>query len=123
VSTRDVFGLGDRAVARTGDPETSHEAADSVPRERIRLTQERVLALLDDLGDQTDEDLAANWRWDLVSPSGLRTRRAEVTARGLVTWSGGKVRMRTGRMARVWTITAAGREARADLRRGRTGGR
>lgn len=117
-ATMDLFGLGDRAVARRTDPDTSHDAADSVSRQDILLTQRRILQLLAEYGTSTDEDIAQTWRWGLVSPSGLRTRRSELVARGLVFWTGEKDKMRTGRMARVWGITSAGRHALVGAHRG-----
>lgn len=102
MSARDVFGLGDRAVARREDPETSHEAADSVDRERIGAVQRAVLRVLRD-GPRCDESIAQLCRL-AVSPSGLRSRRAELVARGLVEWAGTYSLTSSGRRTRVWRL-------------------
>lgn len=97
-----------RPTARRSDPDTSHAAADSVTR--VRATQVEILRMLNAGGPATDEHLARQWACGPVSPSGLRTRRAELVALGLAMWNGDKERMATGRMARVWEITCAGRD-------------
>lgn len=69
----------DRAVARRTDPETSHVAAHNV--RGIRASHRRVIQLFRRFGPMTDQEalgaaISDGWR---VSPSGLRSRRAEVT--------------------------------------------
>lgn len=88
------------AHARRTDPSTSRLAAGSV---RVRESQRAVLALFVS-GPATDEQL-----WDRtfsrsvrISPSGLRTRRSELVAVGLVRDTGRKERLSSGRMAIVW---------------------
>lgn len=103
----DLFGLGDRPVARKADPETSHAAADSVTREYVCETQQRILAALRLSGPQTDEEILRSLGLDSrgpVSPSGARSRRAELVARGLVEWTGLTRPLKTGRQARVWRL-------------------
>lgn len=103
MTVQDVFGLGDRAVARREDPDTSHEAADSV--ERIGEVQRAVLRVLRD-GPRCDESIAQLCPV-AVSPSGLRSRRAELVARGLVEWAGTYSLTSSGRRTRVWRLAAA----------------
>lgn len=102
--------LFDRAHARRTDPETSHQAADSV----LHLTDRRkaVLECLRLCGAMTDEQIEWNYRfrqityaWPQQSVSGLRTRRSELVRMGLVEDSGKRVRLSTGRMAIVWRAT------------------
>lgn len=96
--------LFDEARARHSDPDTSHEAAASV--RNIRESQQHILELLRRYGPLTDERLGFRHRAVFVgkfmSPSGIRTRRAELVAKGLVEWTGRKIKMSTGRMAREW---------------------
>lgn len=96
-----IFG---RPTARRTDPDTSHEAADSLSHEHIRATQQRILGLLQNFGPMTDHEIEAQWPWPPVSPSGLRTRRAELVDQGRVTHNGQYRTLASGRRARVWKI-------------------
>jgi len=94
------------AVARTTDPETSHEAAASV--RNLTTRQFLILDIFRFSGPQTDEELIE--RYDLVafdtpqSPSGIRTRRAELVAAGKVRFSGAYRYTAANRRTRVWEI-------------------
>ncbi len=91
------------AHTRHGDPETSHEAASTVGDPRF--SQQAVLSILKQVGPCTDEQLVAAYmlsRQRRQSPSGIRTRRAELVTQGLVEWTGTSSIMRTGRRGRVW---------------------
>lgn len=95
---------GEKARARTTDPETSHEAAESVA---VRENQVRVYQVLSQLGPSTDEWLVycyPQYMSHPQSPSGIRTRRKELRDKGLVRWTGRKVRGQTNRMMRVWEV-------------------
>lgn len=98
--------MPDLARARRTDPETSHAAAESV--HDLGRRQAAVREALTILGPCTDEELAAEYAALFPhvpqSPSGLRTRRAELVAAGLVEWTGRKVRMTTGRLGRTWQV-------------------
>lgn len=97
-----------RPVARSTDPDTSHAAADSVSDETIRTSYMRILGVLNN-EDRTDEEIAQILQgWPTLS--GLRTRRCEMVRLGLVTWSGEKRTLKSGRKARVWAITDLGRQ-------------
>lgn len=102
------------AHARHTDPETSHEAAASIESESIQLTQLRVLHCLDTIGPQDDIGIAQWFRYQdhrwKASPSGLRTRRSELVARGLVRFSGHYGKSASNRRTRIWEITEAGRK-------------
>lgn len=95
--------------ARIGDPRTSHNAAATV--DGVTDAQARVVVLLARYGPGTDEDLADRYQrmirllgWPLISPSGLRTRRAELVDRGDVVDSKLEGRTASGRSATVWTL-------------------
>lgn len=94
----------ERARARTTDPETSHEAADSV--KNLRAQQFKVLLLFGAFpeGKATDTDLLyrAKEVGLQISDSGLRTRRSELVRRGLVVDTGEKDFTPSGRRTRVW---------------------
>jgi predicted HTH transcriptional regulator len=92
---------GQKAVTRRSDPETSREAAASISSERLRESQQHVLAILKTLGPLTDEWLC-NYLATSMSPSGARTRRAELVARGLVYDTGKRETLASGRKAVVW---------------------
>lgn len=78
-----------KATARATDPQTSHEAAASVTP-NLRESQAAVLDLLRRYGPMTDVELIAAARRDDVrlSDSGIRTRRHELEAMGLVKRAG-----------------------------------
>jgi len=93
--------MTEHAVARRGDPSTSWEAARSLDPATLRKSQRVVLACLQDLGPMTDDDLVVALV-GIVSPSGARTRRSELVAKGLVFDTGGRVVLASGRHAIVW---------------------
>jgi hypothetical protein len=104
----DLFGPP--PSARNTDPDTSHRAAESVDRARLRETQRIILNLLVEHGPATDEDIA-DWlfaRGHRVSPSGARTRRAELVAKGLVYDTGRRLRTRSNRPTIVWAAAPLG---------------
>jgi len=90
--------------ARTTDPETSHEAARSV--KNLTQTQENILRIFNKYRRLTDEMLLryyrGQYRKPAVSDSGLRSRRAELVARGLLEDSGLRSKMNSGRNAIMW---------------------
>lgn len=95
------------ARARRSDPITSHEAAASV--RKITETHTRLLDLLERRGAMTDEEISAAWTGSGLppaSPSGLRSRRAELVDRGLIADSGMTRLTASGRRTIVW-ISAA----------------
>lgn len=97
------------ATARLTDPETSHKAARSLTTEAMTKTQTAILELLARY-ELTDEGIKELYNksvelgyWKPVSESGLRSRRAELVERGLVTRAGiGKTRF--GRECIIWKL-------------------
>lgn len=84
------------AHARSTDPITSHEAATSV-ESKIRWSQRAVRECFGKKGEMTDRVLCAvypryhstgSYDWPQQSPSGLRTRRHELTEQGVIVDSG-----------------------------------
>lgn len=109
------FGQGDLfadppddvARARRSDPETSHAAARSITSDAIRTSQMAVYALLRRLGPMNDQELVVRYYQQTggvpyQSPSGIRTRRSELVAAGLVRDSGDRATLDSGRQAIVW---------------------
>ena len=98
--------MADRSpVARNTDPDTSHEAAASV--RNPGLDREKVYAALGE-GPMTDEEILERCHAHYattISPSGARTRRAELVKEGRVADSGVRKRLHTGRRAIVWQRT------------------
>lgn len=97
------------AYARRTDPETSHEAAQSIRSDKLRRSQEAVLALFRAQGAMTDVELvefyAKRAEFGRVVPqsdSGIRTRRSELVTAGKVIDSGERVKLPSGRRAIVW---------------------
>lgn len=105
-------------MARATDPQTSHDAAKSVRHETVTRAQIRILTLLCEYGPMTDEEIAQKWHAERngpISPSGLRTRRAELEHRRFVEcWYDGEYLARrmtaAGRQSLVRRVTLAGVE-------------
>jgi len=95
------------AHARRSDPETSHAAAASLSADRLRASQQEVLTIVRLDGPIHDERLVAIARTVGLaqSVSGLRTRRSELVALGLVKDSGQRVTLRSGRASILWCVT------------------
>lgn len=93
-----------RAVARSTDPYTSWEAARSV--RNITEHQGEVLAAYHGRKDMADEDLVEWLRshGSRQSPSGIRTRRAELVTLGLLADTGDRVVGSTGRRMILWGL-------------------
>jgi len=89
--------------ARNTDPQTSHDAADSV--RETTATQNGILRVLAHK-PQTDVQIIEAYRkiyfLPKASESGIRSRRAELVERGLVKDSGLREKMPSGRFAIVW---------------------
>ena len=98
-------------VARHTDPDTSHDAAESVNKLSGLELQRHILELLS-AWPRTDDALygVITRNGFKVTPSGVRSRRAELVTAGLV-WNTGQKRPHpdTGRPCIVWAITADGR--------------
>lgn len=89
--------------ARTTDPETSHEAAQSITN--ITPLKQEILQRL--MTPMTDADLIAvirNGSRLLVTESGVRSRRAELVQAGLLKDTGAREKLSTGRNAIVWGL-------------------
>lgn len=86
------------AMARTIDPQTSHDAAAKVDAASGR---EKVLAVLIMAGPMCDETLVQQLD-GFLSPSGARTRRSELVKAGLVRDSGRRGTTAAGRETILW---------------------
>ena len=91
-----------RAVARSGDPGTSWEAAGRV--QGIRASQAEVLGIFRRMGPMTDEQLVGilGTQASRQSVSGIRTRRSELAHAGEIVDTGRKRVGSTGRRMIVW---------------------
>lgn len=101
------------AASRATDPETSRQAAASISKDKMRETQRQILEVLGRFGPSCDEDIAIHFRqlseieaWPLQSPSGLRSRRAELVNAGLVRDSGQRTKTSSGRQTIVWELVS-----------------
>jgi hypothetical protein len=105
------------AHARTTDPLTSHLAAEQVGE--LRDKQIAVLRVLRKLCDATHEELVDAY-CDLAdvgavprqSPSGIRSRCAELVAGGYVADSGARGVTRMGRQTTIWQPADTVRDVR-----------
>lgn len=104
----------DSARARASDPSTSHAAAASI--DDLPTRQREVLDVFHRWqGGMTDVQLVE--RYDAVarlsskrrqSPSGVRSRRAELVTQGFLRDSHRKRKLPSGRQAIVWELTPKG---------------
>lgn len=106
--------LPEGARARTDDPDTSHEAAESITPEKLRKSQLRVLTALSHFGERGAYDEQVFDYLERLgfkaTRSGTRTRRGELQRAGLVECTGRKERKQTGRRSRVHRITERGKD-------------
>jgi hypothetical protein len=97
-----------RAFARKSDPETSHDAADSV---RNLTELQKVIQQILTLNKLTDEELVEFWPkiesqnpWlPKASPQSIRSRRKELVGKGLVFATRERRITKYGRKAIVWS--------------------
>ena len=93
-----------RAKVRTGDPDTSIQAADSV--KMLRASQSQILDAFNVFGQMTDEELIGRMLvWGIkISPSGCRSRRHELVEMRRVIDSGERKLTKSGRKTIVWKL-------------------
>lgn len=91
------------AHARATDPATSHEAAASISRAHVTAAQDAILISLRMRGPMTDEAIyEVVSKLIQISPSGCRTRRAELVDAGKVIATGFGETAR-GRKCQIWS--------------------
>jgi len=100
--------MNERAVARRTDPATSWAAARSLSEDTLRDSQREVLRIVRRFGPLTDDGIFGWFADGTISPSGARTRRAELVAKGLVYDTGRRERLPSGRHSIVWAAVAPG---------------
>lgn len=98
--------MQDKPLARNTDPRTSHEApGNKTTRATIRMN---VLKILHKGGALSDEEIIGYYYamyGATASPSGIRTRRAELVDEGLVRPHAGKFgSTSTGRRCILWEL-------------------
>ena len=106
------------AFARHTDPETSHAAARSVTEETAGVLHAAILRILRagiPLSDERLRDELAR-AGILATPSGARTRRAELLHAGLVVDSGERGTTAAGRKTILWTVPAVRAHRQAQQR-------
>ena len=96
------------ALARPTDPDTSHDAAESI-RAELGGSRSAVLGVLALIGPSTDTaliqaylNLAELGELPYQSPSGIRTRRKELVTQGRVRDTGDRVPLISGLHSIVW---------------------
>jgi hypothetical protein len=106
----DLFGWSEetRKRARKADPETSYEAAASV--RNVTETQNAIFEIIKKHGPISDESIL--FRLDtetalVVSPSGARSRRAELVAQKRVEFADDYGMTSSNRRTRLWRIVEA----------------
>ena len=100
-----IQGRLNRTPVRTGDPDTSIEAAKKV---KLAMNESRrnVLRMFEKVPSMTDEDLVSYYAVTELpkqSASSLRSRRAELALMGLVFDSGTRRKNKSGNNCIVWT--------------------
>jgi hypothetical protein len=106
-----LFDLVPIPKARTSDPDTSHLAAASITEHQVTAVQQSIIDVLHHYGAATDEQIAERHTqlrvaagWSRVSPSGLRSRRAELVAAGIVIDTGRRGITSAGRATIIWGL-------------------
>ncbi len=97
--------LFDVPHSRWSDPETSRDAARSVDPRKLTKTQERVYSLIKMRGPLTDDELVDHYLeiWpESASPQGIRSRRSELSRRGLLVRLDRLGTSRYGRPCAIW---------------------
>lgn len=89
-------------LARKTDPHTSLDAAKSLRAVRITQTRRKIIELLRQFPDGLSDQEIGHKLATVASPSGLRTRRAELVEMGLVADSGRRAVTTSGRRTIVW---------------------
>lgn len=89
------------ARARTSDPQPSHAAAASV--KHITEAQDLIQHFLKSYGPMTDEQIYPLVK-HVCSPSGARTRRAELVALGKIAAHSESGRTQAGRRCTIWAV-------------------
>ena len=109
--TQDFADVERGFIARRTDRSTSHAAARSVRNQTA--THARLVEVMERYGPATDEEIAAYYGnlaqlfdWPPVSPSGLRSRRAELVDLGTIVDTGEKGRTTSGRSCTIWELAA-----------------
>jgi hypothetical protein len=109
-----ISTLGGVARARTGDPTTSHAAAASV--DDLRGSQRAILSVfkMTNCEAMTDETLIERYAGLVTSgdapqqsPSGIRSRRAELVGGGHLVDTKRTAKLRSGRKAVLWALPSA----------------
>ena len=90
-----------RAKARRTDPETSHEAAESLTSFTLSDMELRVMAALQQEGDMIAEDLCyvTGLPWQTLTP-----RLATLRRKGVIEDSGTKRKASSGRSQIIWRL-------------------
>lgn len=100
-----------RPGVRATDPATSREAAASQRELNIRAVHRELIAVMSELGDATDEQIAEAYEQRPDAPrhtaAGLRHRRLELVEQGSVIETGERRMQRSGRRGRVWRYIGA----------------
>lgn len=100
-------GHGVHDLARSTDPDTSHDAAASTD---LRGSRAEVLRILTEFGPMSDDELLM--RHELLgtarrfTPQRLRTARKALESAGVVQPTGRKVATRYGRAAQEWAVAS-----------------
>lgn len=97
---------------RATDPDTSRAAIAEMTEAKLNAAQDAVLEAIRRLGGRAcDIELVYEYRENMEdlprqSPSGIRTRRAELVAAGKLADIGLRVRTESDRHAIVWSVVA-----------------
>ena len=92
---------------RVLDPATSHLAAATITVPDLTRTQARILALITEMGGMSDEEIADHWEamdFPPISPSGLRSRRAELVKQARLEDAGARTTTKGGNSTVVWGL-------------------
>jgi len=96
------------ATARTSDPASSHEAANSIKQDHMRLIYREIIRIIGTQGGSTDAEIAEKIECGIQSDSGIRTRRKELERAGYVQFAQYRRRNVRHLYVQVWELTPKG---------------
>jgi hypothetical protein len=96
--------------ARWNNPDTSRQAAESIPLERVSETQKRVIEVFRfngwEMSDERLVELYLNYWPNSATDQSIRSRRGELVRKGRVFDTGKRTVTKYGRSAVVWRLTS-----------------
>lgn len=103
-------GLFDYAKSRWDNPDTSRQAAESIPLERVSETQKRVIEVFRfndwEMSDERLVELYLDYWPASATDQSIRSRRGELVRKGKIFNTGKRTVTKYGRSAVIWRLAS-----------------